>query len=298
MRCGIGATEGSLSVDRKPSAAPRTELGSRVLSGLILAPICLAAELLGGLPFAALVTLVGVVGLWEWASITRLTPPWFQWLGSLLLASGLLAVAAGRAGVAAAVLVGPVAAALVGALRNTSLLWSLLGFFYVGLPCAALILLRQAAPFGWASILFILFVVWTTDIAAYFGGRRIGGPKLWPRVSPKKTWSGAISGLLAALVAGGFTAWLTRTGTSLSGMCLALPLSIAAQIGDLLESAFKRRFGVKDSGRIIPGHGGVLDRVDGLLAAAALAWLVAALGLGGTILALPSGQGTAGVAGP
>ena len=115
----------------------------------------------------------------------------------------------------------------------------------------------------------------------------IGGPKLWPRVSPKKTWSGALAGLIVAVMAGGVTIGLTGAGYVLTGLLLAMPLSIAAQAGDLFESSMKRRFGVKDSGTIIPGHGGVLDRVDGLFGAAALAWLIAVLGLGGVTLTLP-----------
>jgi phosphatidate cytidylyltransferase len=115
----------------------------------------------------------------------------------------------------------------------------------------------------------------------------LGGPKLWPKVSPKKTWSGALTGLAAGVAAGGIAIGLTKVGDVRFGMALAVPLSIAAQAGDLFESAIKRRFGVKDSGHIIPGHGGVLDRVDGLLGAAAVAWLIAVAGLGGQILSLP-----------
>lgn len=173
-------------------------------------------------------------------------------------------------------------------------LWMAFGVVYLAVPAAGLILLRQASPpAGWAAILLILAVVWATDVAAYFAGRSVGGPKLWPRVSPKKTWSGAVGGLAAALVAGGLVASLAGAGSVWSGVLLAAPLSVAAQAGDLFESAVKRRFGVKDSGTIIPGHGGVLDRVDGLLGAAALALLLAALGLGGGILALPAPAGAA-----
>jgi phosphatidate cytidylyltransferase len=166
--------------------------------------------------------------------------------------------------------------------------WSAVGLVYVLLPAAALLSLRQTEPSGWAAILFVLIVVWATDTAAYFGGRSIGGPKLWPKVSPKKTWSGAICGFVVAMLAGGAAAALTSGGDFRTGALLAAPLSIAAQAGDLLESAVKRHFGVKDSGSIIPGHGGVLDRVDGLFGAAVIAWLIAALKLGGSILVLPA----------
>jgi phosphatidate cytidylyltransferase len=230
------------------ASAGSSELTKRIISSIVLVPVALAAVILGGLPFAAFVVLVGTIGFWEWTAIVRTAAPTsarFAWIG--------------------------------------------LGLLYVTIPCGALILLRLTEPAGWIAILFILVVVWATDIAAFFGGRFLGGPKLWPRVSPKKTWSGALSGLFAAMAAGGLTALLTRAGHPVTGVIIAIPLSIAAQAGDLLESSLKRKFDVKDSGRIIPGHGGVLDRVDSLFGAAALAWLIAALGLGGNILALPSG---------
>ncbi len=204
------------------------------------------------------------------------------------LAVGLLALAAISVSFGVTLLVAATLVPLVAGLRWRSPRWIGAGLLYLAVPSAGLILLREASPGAWRAILFILVVVWATDIAAYFGGRGIGGPKLWRRVSPKKTWSGALAGLAAALVAGGLVAALTGAGGFWLGFFLAAPLSIAAQAGDLFESAVKRRFDVKDSGSIIPGHGGVLDRVDGLLAAAALAWLIAALGLGGAVLALPA----------
>jgi phosphatidate cytidylyltransferase len=224
-----------------------SELQTRILSAAVLAPIALAALLAGGLPFAILVALVALIGLWEWIAIT-----------------------------------------------GSRVLWMGFGLVYLAVPAAGLILLRQApSPAGWAALLLILAVVWATDIAAYFVGRGIGGPKLWPRVSPQKTWSGAFGGLAAAIVAGGLVTALSGISGFLVGAALAAPLSIAAQAGDLFESAVKRRFGVKDSGTIIPGHGGVLDRVDGVLGAAWLAVLLAALGLGQDILVLPSTPGGA-----
>jgi len=254
----------------------------------VLAPVALAAELAGGLPFAVLVAVVGAIAFREWAAITGATEPaWLHFGAIAALALGIVALASPARAWSGIVVGLPLAAYLVLAFRQASARWAALGLLYIAVPCAAFVLLRQAAPFGWAAVLFVLFVVWVTDIAAYFGGRSIGGPKLWPRVSPKKTWSGALTGLVAGMGAGGLTVWLVGAGSFAAGFVLAAPLSIAAQAGDLLESAVKRRFGVKDSGHIIPGHGGVLDRVDGLLGAGALAWAMAALGLGGEILALP-----------
>jgi phosphatidate cytidylyltransferase len=129
---------------------------------------------------------------------------------------------------------------------------------------------RLDPVWGFTALMFVLLIVWVTDIGGYFAGRGIGGPKLWPRVSPKKTWAGAIGGFTASLVVGaGFAAF--GLGKALPMLLLGAILSIASQLGDLFESAVKRRFGVKDSSHIIPGHGGLLDRLDGFVAAVVLA---------------------------
>jgi phosphatidate cytidylyltransferase len=144
------------------------------------------------------------------------------------------------------------------------------GFFYAALAGIASVLVRLDQAQGFVALILILLVVWATDIGGYFAGRGIGGPKLWPRVSPKKTWAGAIGGfVLSLVVAAVFAALgLGKTGPVL---LLGAVLSIASQLGDLLESAVKRRFGVKDSSQLIPGHGGLMDRLDGFVAAVAMA---------------------------
>jgi len=148
--------------------------------------------------------------------------------------------------------------------------WAVTGFGYAAAAELASVLVRLDPVQGWNALMLVLLVVWVSDIGGYFVGRGIGGPKLWPRVSPNKTWAGAIGGFAASLaVAWGFAALdLGRTGALL---LLGAALSIASQLGDLFESAVKRRFGVKDSGHIIPGHGGLLDRLDGFVAAIVLA---------------------------
>jgi phosphatidate cytidylyltransferase len=282
-----GVTEASLASDAA-GATGSSELRTRVISAVVLAPISLAAVAYGGLPFAALVTLVAGLAFWEWTAIVRAADiPAPRWAGLALLMTGLLGMVYVRADWAPALIAVPVLAFVALGIFLPRLRWLSRGMAYVAVPCAAFIILRQSEPFGWAAILYILVVVWATDIAAYFGGRAIGGPKLWPKVSPKKTWSGAVAGLAAAVLAGGATVGVTGAGYVLTGLVLAIPLSVAAQAGDLYESSIKRRFGVKDSGTIIPGHGGVLDRVDGLFGAATAAWLVAVTGLGGVTLALP-----------
>lgn len=272
----------------RTQASGKSELLTRIISAAILAPVALAAVVLGGLPLAALVTLVAAIAFWEWTAIGNAKEPtWARAAGLFCLVAGLLGLAVSGTTWIVLTAAAAVLAVLAG-LKEPALRWMGLGLAYVAIPCAGFLLLRQAEPFGLAAVVFILVVVWATDIAAYFGGRALGGPKLWPKVSPKKTWSGALTGLVAAVAAGGITVGLTKAGDFRAGLLLAAPLSIAAQAGDLFESAVKRRFDVKDSGTIIPGHGGVLDRVDGLFGAAALAWLLAAAGLGGATLSLPA----------
>lgn len=269
------------------AASPGNELKKRVLSALVLAPAALWAGILGGFPFAVLIAAVAAISFWEWTGISAVQPQWLRVGGAGLPAAGLLALVLERADLAIALIGVAALLALSAGVRRPSFRWAGIGLLYVAAPCAALVLLREAEPHGWAAILFLVAVVWTTDTAAYFGGRRLGGAKLWLRVSPKKTWSGALTGMAAAMAAGGLVAALTGAASFGIGVLLAAPLSAASQAGDLFESAVKRRFGAKDSGRIIPGHGGVLDRVDGLFGAAALAWLMAALGWGGQLLVLP-----------
>lgn len=280
-----------------PAADKSRELKLRVASAVVLAPIVLTLTWIGGVPFAVLAVLAGVVMASEWATIVLGR----SWAFARLVLLGLVAlgVAAGAgllpivpgASEVLLVIVSLVCAAGVAAVEargqgdKEARDWSVVGPFYAGLPAVALAAVR-AAPNGLWLVVFLFAVVWATDIAAYFSGRAIGGPKLWPAVSPKKTWSGAIGGLLAGAVAGVVVAHFAGAPRLLPVFLVGVVLSIASQGGDLFESSLKRRFGVKDSGWIIPGHGGLLDRVDGLVAAAAVAALVAFLNGG---LASPTG---------
>jgi phosphatidate cytidylyltransferase len=257
------------------------ELKLRIVSALIGAPIVLAITWYGGTPFAALVVLCGMVMASEWATIV-LGRAWTPLRIAQLALVGL-AVAAFAWNLSAIAAFGLVVAAVVvaglearGRTEPAPLRWAPWGPVYAALPSMALDAIR-GAPNGLALVIFLFAVVWSTDIAAFFTGRALGGPKLWPAVSPKKTWSGALGGLVAAALAGVVVAHFAGSGRLWPVFLVGAVLSIASQAGDLFESSLKRHFGVKDSGWIIPGHGGLLDRVDGLVAAALAAALVAAL---------------------
>ncbi len=186
----------------------------------------------------------------------------------------------------------PVAAASAGAAVLAGpgrRLWAAAGVLYAGTLVLAVLGLRFSPMFGARSIFWLFATVWSTDVFAYFGGRLIGGPKLWPRVSPSKTWSGTLTGIAAAGCLGTFVALRDLPAPTILLPVLALTLVTAAvsQAGDAFESAIKRRFGVKDSSRLIPGHGGVMDRLDGFTAAAVFAFaLGAARGMPSTALGL------------
>jgi phosphatidate cytidylyltransferase len=241
----------------------------RVLAALVLAPAAIAIAYVGGWLWVAVVT-VAAIGLYtEWLTIVgEAGQRRVVVTGIVALAVSGLCLGLGRLDASLVILIVGFAAVtwLAPGQRN----WVAAGFGYAAAAELASVLVRLDPVAGFAALMLVLLVVWATDIGAYFVGRGIGGPKLWPRVSPKKTWAGAIGGFAASLaVAGGFAAFdLGRTGPLL---LLGSVMSVAAQLGDLFESAVKRRFGVKDSSQIIPGHGGLLDRLDGFVAAVVLA---------------------------
>jgi phosphatidate cytidylyltransferase len=156
---------------------------------------------------------------------------------------------------------------------------SAVGVPYVALPAVAMIWLRADEPLGFWAILFIFAVVWGSDIGAFAAGRTLGGPKLWPRVSPNKTWSGLIGALGAGLLAGIVFAQITPSAHSVTLALTGLALALVAQMGDLAESALKRRFGIKDASALIPGHGGVMDRADSTVAVSVTVAILALLTL-------------------
>lgn len=254
-------------------------LRARVLSSLVMMPAMLAAIWLGGAVFAALIVAMAAVLAWEWHGLLA---PKARGLAVVAIAGVTACVAAAafdlRFVFALAGLAGLVAAlAAASGKRGADL--TLLGFgpLYVGAPAVALLVLR--ADFGLAATFWLFASVWATDIGAYAFGRTIGGPKLMPRVSPNKTWAGLLGGMLCAAGVGLAAAWVPEFAATpwLALMLLGAVLAVVAQIGDLFESAIKRRQGAKDSSALIPGHGGLLDRVDGVLAAAPAAVAVLAM---------------------
>ena len=254
-------------------AAGSNELTLRVASALVLAPLALAIAYVGGWPFAVFWGIGAVAILWEWTNLVARSHRGAVFATGVVALAGAFAVASvGWPGIAVALVA--IGAGVVAALAPAGhRIWPAAGVVYAG-ALVAPVWLRVDTGYGFLALIFLFAVVWMTDILAYFAGRAIGGPKLWLRVSPKKTWSGAIGGALGAMAAGLAAALIAGLGNVPAVVLLALGLSVASQAGDLLESAIKRSFGTKDASHLIPGHGGVMDRLDGFMAAALVAALV------------------------
>ncbi|HLH95228.1 MAG TPA: phosphatidate cytidylyltransferase [Xanthobacteraceae bacterium] len=251
-----------------------SDLARRVLSALVMAPLAIGTAYLGGLIFAVLWGLAAIGVFWEWASLVAgagKRPILLGGEAALTIASALAAI--GRSPEAVGVtLLTAIAIAVMAPTRHPG--WTAVGVPYAGAIVIAAIALRSDVENGWIALMFLFAVVWTTDIAAYFVGRLVGGAKLLPRVSPKKTWSGALGGLAAAVLAAIAVAAAAGLPRLFPIAVIAAGLSSLAQAGDLFESLLKRKFGAKDSSRLIPGHGGLMDRLDGFVAAATAAALI------------------------
>lgn len=263
------------------------DLGKRAIAGLVMAILAAVVIYLGGWYFAAVMMVVLVLMAWEWARLTMSdSRRRYAVLGVVLLPlllMGLLqywvtaaptatqALVAGSIG-AALLLVSMLLIRRVGGWPER--LWAVVGIVYLGVPAVAFLALRDL-PHGMQLVFWLVIVVVATDVFAYLTGRSLGGPKLAPRISPGKTWSGLAGGVAGAVVLGTLAAGLGEWGWLQGGLFAGI-LAVVAQSGDLFESFVKRRAGVKDSGQLIPGHGGMLDRLDGyLFAVPALAMLVA-----------------------
>jgi phosphatidate cytidylyltransferase len=262
-----------------------SDLKRRVPSAIAMIVFALAATWYGGFPFLLFWTLAALLVWYEWATIVRAEPRTAVIsLGAiaLVIAAILLSLKMTLAAVVVAI-IGAAACAFTASGDREARIWSASGFFYASLVFIPAVVLREDIKFGFLAIIWLYAVVWLTDIAAYFFGRFIGGPKLAPVISPKKTWSGAIGGTLFGVLGGTAVATLANARFAVMSVLIALAVSVFSQAGDIFESFVKRKFGKKDASGILPGHGGVMDRIDGFVAAAALALLIGILHGGASI---------------
>jgi phosphatidate cytidylyltransferase len=261
------------------------DLRLRIASTVALAPVVLLCTFAGGWIFLALWAIAAGGILWEWTSLVarnadlRILAP-----GSVILLVATVSAGLGRPEAAwGAIAVGALVAGLLRAAwpngsdplpPKQAAVWAAGGVIYAGAALLGPVLLRRDPEWGLTALLFLFATIWITDIFAFFCGRALDGPLLWPRISPKKTWSGAFGGLIGGVAAGVAVAYASGIGKLGTVGVMALVLSFLAQAGDLFESAVKRRFGAKDASQLIPGHGGFMDRLDGFLVAALAALLI------------------------
>ena len=252
------------------------DLGTQNGFGAVLIPAVIACAWFGGIWFKGFVLLLAGLMAHEWASMVHPKNPaqYALHMGAALCGT----VLPDLMGIEVALLVilglAVVSVAMVRVGSSAASKWSYFGIFYVGFPALALVLLRDDPDYGFAAILWIFLIVWSADTLAYFAGRIIGGPKLAPLISPKKTWAGLGGAVAGSALVSIIFAWITQLNGIWTLAILAGCLALVEQAGDLFESSLKRFHGVKDSGRLIPGHGGVIDRVDGLIAVAVAAALI------------------------
>lgn len=288
----MGLTLSSPELAPAPARGDWSDLGARVLSSLVLASLGVTAAWFGG-PWLAAACGAAVVAMsYEWARMSEPNAimPAFAFalagsLGAVMFSSWQhLAYAFGWL----------VLCSCLSALRRRTLagvIETAGGAVYIGLPAALFVWLRDRGPEGLETILALFAIIWASDIFAYFGGKMIGGPKIAHGLSPNKTWSGIISGVLAGAVTGFGCGYLFHAGEEfrMAWLLIGALIAFTGLMGDLFESFLKRRFGVKDASRLIPGHGGVLDRIDSLMAATLLVGAALAFGPRATSLLFGAG---------
>lgn len=277
--------DGPTGADAFGAAGNANNVVLRIASAVVLVPVTIATAYVGGWLFLIVCALTAGGILWEWMRlIGHRSDGWLLLPGLAALFAALAFAGANEPGVAAGMIA--LGAVVTGAMAGVKgpdrhvlgdAVWSAGGVFYAGVAFLSPALLRQDPALGFVAVLFLAVTVWLTDTFAYCIGRAAGGPLLWPRVSPKKTWSGAVGGLIGGVAGGILVAYASGIGRLAVLGVIALSLSVIAQVGDLLESAIKRHFGAKDTSQIIPGHGGLMDRLDGLLLAALAALLIGVL---------------------
>lgn len=268
----IGADDG---LQRGQGLRLGADFRLRLIAGVAMAVAALAFTWAGVVPFAVLVTAVALVVCWEWSNLVHGADR-RDVMAVLIITTALAGILAAIGFVGLGLLTLPIGAILAALLtlgRNS--IFSALGVFYAGMPVVVLIWLRSDFSYGLLAVIFLIAIVVAADTGGFVAGRLIGGAKLWPAVSPNKTWAGLVGAVLASAIIGGLF-WFAVPGASPGRLAATgAVLALVAQAGDLAESALKRRFGAKDAGTIIPGHGGAMDRVDGLIAAAAAVGIAA-----------------------
>lgn len=277
-------------VETNTSKSKRSGSGGvvrRLGPAFALIAVGLSIAIAGEWFFAVVVGVAAVLMLLEWQTMTgigRNSPTGVLQSATAIAAVGLAAWGTPEAGLAV-VGAGSIAAGITARIGKASMAHASAGILYIGIPTLGAIWLRNMPDVGMANILWLYAVVWAGDTGAYAAGKTIGGPRLAPEISPNKTWAGAIGGAVASMAAGlGAAALLGGVGSVWMVLLMAFVIAVASQIGDLAESLFKRSVNVKDSGKLLPGHGGALDRLDGFLAALAMACLIYLIfGLSGTV---------------
>ncbi len=260
-----------------PVSVTPNNLLLRIVSAAVLAPLALFVAWFGSWPFALFWGVAAIAVLWEWTRLVAGPRHWLM-LSSCASAIAVAALVAWRdRPIAGIFLVGLGALAATIFAPRERRFWITAGISYAGTLLLAPMLLRADAHYGFLAMALLFAIVWSTDVFAYFAGRAIGGPKLSVAISPKKTWAGAIAGALGAMIVAVIVAGLLGSIDRGPLVVIALLLSVCAQLGDLLESWIKRRFGAKDASGLIPGHGGAMDRLDGFWAAALVACVIGML---------------------
>lgn len=269
-----------MAPDPETTISKNNKLLTRVISALVMLPIAIYVILSGGLPFFLLVNFLTILILSEWNGIVEQKP--FSVLVAVKVLCAvllLLSLSWGSPYLIYTFISSAVSIITVAYLVKAKIIWALIGFLYALIPSAAFLLINES--YGGVVILWMMILIWSMDTGAYFVGKNVGGPKMSPTISPNKTWSGLIGGAIAAVISGGLFGYymndvdilLFNDATIL--LILSGLLALLSQVGDLAESAIKRTFAVKDSGSIIPGHGGVMDRIDGVLFVAPAVLMIA-----------------------
>ena len=271
-----------MAEDQPAARAKWGDLGVRSLSAAVLIPAVLADVWAGGIWFHLFVALIGILMALEWVTIVHKgSPVQFALHAAGAMCGALLPLDVGlMGGLLAIAVLTAISCGVAVAEERGGAKWRYLAVVYVSVPPIALVILREDPVHGIAAIVLVMLMVWAADTFAYFSGRIIGGPKLAPRISPKKTWAGLIGAMAGSALAAFLVARELGLPSGFVLVVIAALLAIVEQAGDLFKSAMKRHYDVKDSGRLIPGHGGVIDRVDGLVAVATAAALIGALRAG------------------